>query len=110
MSFHAPISLPGKLATNPFLGRKAERMGVKMRAGLRQRGAGAVDVRVIDLSTHGFRAECHLDLAVGTDIWLRLPGLEAWHATVAWQEGYVIGCAFERPLHAAVLNTLLRRT
>lgn len=109
MSCYQPLSLAGQLATTPAFGRNAARVGVRMNAGLRRRGSGAVDVRVVDLSTHGFRAECHLDLAIGADIWLRLPGLEAWHATVAWQEGYVIGCAFERPLHAAVLSTLLRQ-
>lgn len=89
--------------------RKTTRLPVDMSAGLRQRGAGGVSVQVVDLSAHGFRVASHLALEIGTDVWLRLPGLEPYHATVAWQEGSYIGCAFERPLHPAVVEMLVRR-
>jgi hypothetical protein len=91
-------------------GRISERVPIEMGAGLRRRGASGVSVQIMDLSTHGFRAATHLDLAVGTDVWLRLPGLEASHAKVAWQKGYMVGCAFERPLHPAVLDMIVRKT
>lgn len=89
--------------------RKSSRRPVDMSAGLRQRGAGGVSVQVVDLSAHGFRVATHLELTIGTDVWLRLPGLEPYHATVAWQEGHFIGCAFERPLHPAVVDMIVRR-
>ncbi len=89
--------------------RRSARRPVDMSAGLRQRGASGVAVQVVDLSAHGFRVASHLELPIGTDVWLRLPGLEPFHATVAWQEGHYIGCAFERPLHAAVVDMLVRR-
>ena len=89
--------------------RKSPRVNVDMSAGLRQRGASGISVRVLDLSPEGFRAATHLELAIGTDVWLRLPGLEPYHATVAWQEGHFIGCAFERPLHPAVLDMIVRK-
>lgn len=89
--------------------RKSSRLPVDMSAGLRQRGASGVSVQVVDLSAHGFRVASHLELPIGTDVWLRLPGLEPYHATVAWQEGHYIGCAFERPLHAAVVDMIVRR-
>lgn len=89
--------------------RKAKRLPVDMGAGLRQRGGGGVSVRVVDLSAHGFRIASHLELQIGSDVWLRLPGLEPCHATVAWQEGHYIGCAFERPLHPAVVDMIVRR-
>ncbi len=89
--------------------RKSSRLAVDMNAGLRQRGASGVSVRVVDLSAHGFRVASHLELPIGTDVWLRLPGLEPYHATVAWQEGHFIGCAFERPLHPAVVDMIVRR-
>jgi hypothetical protein len=105
-----PFGLEGQLGVHaPAKPRQAERKHVALGAALRQRGAGGVTIRVQDLSTHGFRAETHLELLPGTDIWLRLPGLEAWHGRVAWAEGNQIGCAFERPLHPAVLDNLLRR-
>jgi hypothetical protein len=89
--------------------RASQRIGIELGAGLRQRGAAGVSVQIMDLSTHGFRAATHLDLPPGTDVWLRLPGLEACHARVAWQEGHYVGCAFERPLHPAVLDMVVNK-
>lgn len=89
--------------------RQAERTHVEFGAGLRQRGASGVTVQILDLSTHGFRASTHLDLAMGADVWLKLPGLEAMHSRVAWMNGHLVGCAFVRPLHPAVLQMVVRR-
>src|SRR5437764_12454352 len=94
----------------PAKGRVSERVPIGMPAGLRQRGAAGVSVQVMDLSTHGFRAATHLQLEEGTDVWLRLPGLEPCHATVAWSKANYIGCRFERPLHPAVLDMIVRKT
>lgn len=82
-------------------------MPVELGAGLRQRGAAGVTVQVMDLSTHGFRVATHLELSLGTDVWLRLPKLEPCHAVVVWCEGHYVGCEFERPLHPAVLNMIV---
>jgi len=90
--------------------RAADRVPIELNAGLRQRGASAVSVHVRDLSTHGFRIETHLELEIGTDVWLRLPGLEPALAHVMWSEGYHAGCAFERPLHPAVLDMIVKRS
>lgn len=108
----APTGLTGELGTTPGAvcakARKAERAQVDIGAGLRQRGAGAVTIQILDLSTHGFRASTHLELQVGTEVWLKLPNLEAWHAKVAWMNGHLVGCEFLRPLHPAVLDMIVR--
>lgn len=91
-------------------GRVSERVAIDLDAGLRRRGAHGVSVQILDLSTHGFRAATHLDLYEGADVWLRLPGLEACPARVAWVKGYLIGCAFERPLHPAVLEMIVGKS
>jgi len=105
--------LSGELSTwnapAPQRPRRSARVAVDVSAGLRQRGASGVSVRVLDLSPHGFRAATHLVLAEGSDVWLRLPGLEPFHAKVAWSEGHYIGCAFERPLHPAVVDMIVRK-
>ncbi|MFN3944168.1 MAG: PilZ domain-containing protein [Allosphingosinicella sp.] len=88
--------------------RKSARVPVELGAALRQRGATGVSVQIMDLSTDGFRAATHLELSQGTDVWLRLPKLEPFHAKVVWAEGLYIGCAFERPLHPAVLDMVVR--
>ena len=104
------ISLARDKAPAAANNRASKRIETEIDAGLRQRGASGVSVEVTDLSTHGFRASTHLVLEKGADVWLRLPGLESCHAKVAWTKGNLIGCAFERPLHPAVLDMILRRT
>ena len=89
--------------------RVSRRVAIEMDAALRRRGAHGVAVQILDLSTHGFRAATHLELATGNDVWLRLPGLEPYQARVVWTKGYLIGCAFERPLHPAVLEMMVRK-
>ncbi len=89
-------------------GRRASRAEVAVGAGLRQRGASGVTIQLLDLSTNGFRAATHLELEPGTDIWLRLPGLESLHSRVVWQRGHLVGGEFIRPLHPAVLDMIVR--
>jgi hypothetical protein len=104
------MSLTAELATEADVdGRKTPRADVVMGAGLRQRGASGVTVQILDLSTHGFRAATHLELIPGTDVWLKLPGLESWHARVVWQRGHLIGGEFIRPLHPAVLDMMVQK-
>jgi len=103
------MDLSGQLATEQGVdGRRAARNEVVLGAGLRQRGAGGVTVQVLDLSTNGFRAATHLELLVGSDIWLKLPGLESLHARVVWMRGHLLGAEFVRPLHPAVLDMIVR--
>jgi hypothetical protein len=110
----ASSGFEAELSTQPARGRpirerRSERVALNVGAGLRQRGATGVSVRVLDLSPHGFRAATHLELPEGADVWLRLPGLEPYHAKVAWTEGHFVGCAFERPLHPAVVDMIARK-
>ena len=115
-SFGSPLILSGEISTEVNFGspsrksRRSERMPITLGAGLRQRGASGVSVQIVDLSPEGFRAATHLDLTTGTDVWLRLPGLEPCHARVAWSEGLYIGCAFVRPLHPAVFDMIVTRS
>ena len=109
------VSLSGELSTEAGFpaparrGRKSERVPIELGAGLRQRGASGVTVQIVDLSIDGFKVATHLDLYPGTDVWLRLPGLEACHARVMWAEGHHVGCAFLRPLHPAVLDMIVAK-
>ena len=111
----ASPSISGELSTNANFapperkGRRSERVPIELGAGLRQRGASGVSVQIMDLSTDGFKAATHLELYPGTDVWLRLPGLEACHAQVMWAQGHHVGCAFVRPLHPAVLDMIVSK-
>jgi hypothetical protein len=106
--------LTGELTTDagppaPREGRRAARVAIELGAGLRARGGTGVSIDILDLSVSGFRASTHLALAPGADVWLRLPGLEPYQASVAWSKGNYVGCKFERPLHPAVLEMIVAR-
>ena len=73
---------------------------------LREAGGTAAPVRLLDLSRHGFRTEWPYRLSKGKRIWLKIPGLEAMPAIVAWEANYTIGCKFDSPLHAVVVARL----
>ncbi|MGQ0558619.1 MAG: PilZ domain-containing protein [Sphingosinicella sp.] len=112
---HSPVAMNGEISVehefeSSHALRRADRIHMTMAAGLRQRGASGVSVQIMDLSTDGFRAATHLDLPAGTDVWLRLPGLEASQAQVVWARGNFIGCAFLRPLHPAVLEMVVAKS
>ncbi|HEY1607381.1 MAG TPA: PilZ domain-containing protein [Allosphingosinicella sp.] len=103
------LNFSAELSTQPSMeGRRSRRADVMLGAGLRQRGAHAVTVQIVDLSTDGFRAATHLELFPDTDIWLKLPGLESLHARVVWMRGHLLGAQFVRPLHPAVLDMVVR--
>jgi len=89
--------------------RVSRRVELSLDAEIRKSGGSFVSVPVLDLSTHGFRIESPLWLKEGSDLWLRLPGLEARHAKTAWVRGAVSGCAFVEPLHEAVLDLIISR-
>lgn len=116
-SFPSELGTPflsGELTTDTrraaeLTSRKSERVSVEMGAGLRQRGGTGVSIQILDLSVDGFRASTHLNLAKGADVWLRLPGLEPYQARVMWTKGNFVGCAFERPLHPAVLEMVVKK-
>ena len=106
--------LSGELTTDlrpsqELTSRKSQRVTLEMGAGLRQRGGTGVAIQIVDLSVDGFRASTHLQLTKGHDVWLRLPGLEPYQAKVMWAKGNFIGCAFERPLHPAVLDMIVKK-
>jgi hypothetical protein len=103
------MAFTAELSTDPgYDGRKSERAGVALGAALRQRGAHAVTVQILDLSTTGFRAATHLELMPGSDVWLKMPGLESLHSRVVWMRGHLMGCEFVRPLHPAVMAMVVR--
>lgn len=89
--------------------RKSSRVPVQSVGAMRKPGGSPVKVQILDLSTHGFRVETHLHLSVGDGVWVRLPGLESKSAKVVWQRQAQHGCAFNEPLHTAVLTMIAKR-
>jgi hypothetical protein len=87
-------------------GRKAERRIVNIAAALREEGVTTAEVTVLDVSVGGFRAEVAEDFEEGTEVWLKLPGVEVRRSRVVWVRGRDIGCEFQFPLHERDLDLL----
>lgn len=88
--------------------RHQSRVTVTMNARLRDRASNKYDVRLLDLSVTGFRAEAHYGLDKGMIVWLTIPGMQGLEATVAWRRRDVIGCHFRQPLYPAVFDHVVR--
>ena len=88
--------------------RQQERVPIAIPARLRDRHSNKYNVRLLDLSVTGFRAEAHYSLDAGQIVWLAIPGMQGLEATIAWRHGQEIGCSFRQPLYPPVLDHIVR--
>ena len=89
--------------------RRAARLEVPGEVALRVPGHNNYRVRILDLSTDGCRVELIERPNVGDLMMVKFEGLEVMDATVCWVEGFLAGLEFDRPIHAAVLDLLVKR-
>ena len=76
---------------------------------LKRTGNPKFRVKIHDVSTHGCRVEFIDRPRLDEKVWLKFDGLEALSANVCWVEGPDAGVEFERPIHPAVFDLLLKR-
>jgi len=86
--------------------RTSMRRQINVAAYIRESGARAVSGTVKDLSADGCRVISAVLLDAGTVIWLRIKGLGARQARIAWGEHGEYGCQFLSPLEWAVVEEL----
>ncbi|NJM50591.1 MAG: PilZ domain-containing protein [Sphingomonadales bacterium] len=89
--------------------RCAPRTKLRIPASLRPSGFKGFSVIVKDLSMSGFAAEALTGMKAGTRVFITMPGLTALEAEIAWNDGTMIGCAFQNLLNEAVLDSILNR-
>lgn len=90
--------------------RYAARLDVKVSAVLREFGSSQrFEVDIEDLSLTGFRCHTSFRLTVGQIVSVTIPGLAPLESRVAWVDGFRYGCSFDRALHVAVFDHLVRR-
>lgn len=65
---------------------------------LRADGLRPIRVRLCDLSTHGFMAQCDERVPIGGTVSIDLPGVGTAHARVRWSMGGRIGGRFMQPI------------
>jgi hypothetical protein len=87
--------------------RRASRAALSITATMREGSRSKVQVRIIDISTHGCRVECTSAVPVDANVWLTIPGLENQYCRVAWTCQEFVGVEFEKPLAQAVFDRLL---
>jgi hypothetical protein len=65
---------------------------------LRPNGWSSLEVKLVDLSDTGFRAECEATILCGSAIRIALPGLGEIEAQVTWRRRGEIGAKFIVPI------------
>lgn len=88
--------------------RSTDRHNVLIGVKLRRPGETWFTSRISDLSHTGFRLQSFVKLAPGMDVWIMLPGFEGRKAKVQWSRDHESGCEFERPLHPAIYDHILK--
>lgn len=89
--------------------RGGNRAEVTLMCDVRQGADSWSVVRLDDISQTGFRVawlpNCQRELPVR----IRIPGLAMLTATIVWQQGKAVGCAFAEPLHVAVFEHIVQQ-
>lgn len=87
--------------------RASPRQGASASASLRAWKGSTEAIRLTDISPTGCGFEARWPFQAGARVWLRLPGIEPWAATIIWFEDGRGGLSFERPLHPAVATRFI---
>ena len=78
--------------------RREKRLPLDEPARLHPNEWSSLEVRVLDLSKNGFRAECEARVTVGSCVTLELPGVGSELAYVTWRRGDRFGAKFRQPV------------
>jgi hypothetical protein len=84
--------------------RASDRLQSATKASAREFKGATVTIDITDISTDGCGFETRWPFAIGARLWLALPGLEPWAATVIWCGQGRGGAQFARPLHPCVVD------
>lgn len=103
------MSKPAQMAVAPLIVdyRATPRRVVDFAGYVREHGAAVYNVTVTDLSLAGCGITCEVDLEVETQIWLKIPGLVARRARIAWGGDGHYGCEFSAPFATGALDSAL---
>lgn len=78
--------------------RRSERVAVNEAVRLHPNAWSSLEVRVLDCSETGFRAQCEAKVTVGLFVTLEVPGLGPVKAAVSWRRGNQFGARFDQPI------------
>ena len=86
--------------------RSSVRRAVSLQAFAREQGARILNIHVSDLSSDGCGFESDETFETATHVWLKIKGLGARRARIAWSAEGRHGCEFDIPLHPEELAEL----
>jgi len=78
--------------------RRSERIEVDAKTRLKPNDWSSLEVRIVDLSNDGFRAECEATVLRGSLVRVELPGLGEIEAQVTWRRRGELGARFLAPI------------
>jgi PilZ domain len=93
---------------DPSSKREFCRGSVAIAADIRAKGGAKTKVKILDISQTGFRMECLTYISDSQVIFITIPTFQQMEARIAWQTEWMYGCQFVRPLHAAILDHILK--
>lgn len=99
----------GRKPTRTPLPRKSVRVGLNADVVLRRAGQNNYRTTIFDLSPHGCKVEFVERPRLDELVWVKFDGLEALDAYVCWVEGFAAGLEFQRPIHPAVFEMLVKK-
>ena len=83
--------------TSEFADRRSKRLEVESTTSLRH-NLYSVEVKIRNVSTCGFMADCNDRVQIGSYVSLDVPGMGPVHAQVRWQIGGKMGGLFLHPI------------
>jgi len=91
------------------LPRRAVRVPLNCEVQFRRHSDVRYPVDLLDFSKDGCCISPPVRVEVGESVWVRIPGMEATHAKVAWTDQWKVGLKFDKPFHAAVFESVATR-
>jgi len=89
--------------------RRSDRVPTTCEIEFRRHGGHLYPVDLLDLSPEGCRFSPPIKVEPGEGFFLRIPGMDSIHATAAWSKEWMVGALFDKPLHPAVFDHLLKK-
>lgn len=88
--------------------RQSVRLALDAETRLRPNNWSSLQIRMLDLSTSGFRAECEARVKPGGSVSLDVPGIGSVDAQVEWQRDDQFGARFYAPIDVKLCQWTFR--
>lgn len=91
------------------IARSTPRLTLQAQVQLRGERQNGHAVTIRDLSINGCCLDVVYRVKLDERLWVKLPGIEPIEAFVCWENEFIAGVEFMKPLHPAVLTMLAER-